>query len=206
TACPTASGSDPTSLPVINPHRRAPRQLAVDLLDADVVEVHTARRSRVGPGAGVLRLAGGERRRDAAVLHDGDAGDRAGAGDRHLQRRRVAGFELVAHDVHAATDVEQDVVGRAVAVPLLEGVEDRRAVVAFGQRDAVGDVRGPVVARRLEAEAVALVAQGAVDEAQRPPAGDVGRLLAGLRVVAGPRGALLLVGHAVALVDLDDRL
>ena len=81
----------------------------------------------------------------------------------------------------------------------------RGPVVLLGQDDAVGDVRGPVIARRLEAEAVALV-EGEVDEALRLPAADVDRLLVALGVVAGTRRPLVLVGHAVALVDLHDRL
>src|SRR5205823_5598549 len=84
-------------------------------------------------------------------------------------------------------------------------VEDAVAVVLLGEGDEERDVRGPVVARRLKAEPVAL-AERVVDEALRVPAGDVGRLLVGLRVVAGPRRPLVLVGHAVALVNLDDRL
>ena len=101
-----------------------------------------------------------------------------------VQLRGPVRLELVAHDVVAAAHVEDDVVRGGVAVALAEGVEDAGAVVLLGQGDAVGNVRGPVVARRLEAEAVALV-QGVVDEALRIPAGDVGRLLVALGIVAG---------------------
>src|SRR5262249_57680754 len=83
---------------------------------------------------------------------------------------------------------------------------DRLAVVLLGQYDAVADVRGPVVARRLEAELVPLLGEGVIDESLREPAGDVERLLVPLRVVPGARGPLLLVAHAVALVDLHQRL
>src|SRR5262249_59143967 len=73
------------------------------------------------------------------------------------------------------------------------------------QDNEIRDVRGPVVAGGLEAELVALV-EGAIDEAIGIPASDVDRLLARLDVVAGAGSTLVLVGHAVALVDLDDRL
>src|SRR5262249_49005585 len=105
----------------------------------------------------------------------------------------------------AATQIDDDVIGRPVAVPLLQGRQDGSPVIALGQDDAVGNVRGPVVAGRLEAEAVALL-EGMVDEPLGIPAGDVNRLFARLGLVAGPGGALVLVGHAVALVDFHDRL
>jgi hypothetical protein len=43
--------------------------------------------------------------------------------------------------VLAGADVEQDVVGGAVAVTPLEGVEDRLAARVLGDRDRVADVR-----------------------------------------------------------------
>src|SRR5262245_41208077 len=102
-------------------------------------------------------------------------------------------------------NVEDDVVGGSVAMAFLDRVQNRFAIVFLRQDDEIRDVRGPVVAGGLEAELVALV-EGAIDEAIGIPAGDIDRLLARLCLVAGARRPLLLVGHAVALVDLDDRL
>ena len=71
-----------------------------------------------------------------------------------------------------------------VAVTFLHGIEQRVAVVLLGQDDEGGDVRGPVVARGLEAELVAFL-QGEVDIALGEPAGDVGGELVRLGIVAG---------------------
>src|SRR5262249_20849488 len=158
---------------VFDPQRRRPRQLGVALLHADVIPVHAGRRLRVGPGALVLAAGWLERLDDLAVLQDIDARQRLRADDLEVELRRLARLELVAHGVFAALDADDDVIRRAVDVPFLHGVEDRLAIVALGQDDAVRDVRGPVITGGLEAEPVTLV-EGVVDETSREPTGDVG--------------------------------
>ena len=63
-----------------------------------------------------------------------DLGDLLGADQVNVERRRGAGRELLAHEVHLAVrlaaDVGDDVVGRAVDAALLDGVDDRLAASA----------------------------------------------------------------------------
>src|SRR5262249_6450825 len=83
--------------------------------------------------------------------------------------------------------------------------EDGLTIILLGQHHAIADVRGPVIARGFEAELVTFFSEREIDEALGIPAGDVGGLFAGLGVVAGARGLLHFVAHAVALVDFDQR-
>src|SRR5262249_48135473 len=90
------------------------------------------------------------------------------------------------------------VVGRRVAVPFLERVDQPLARYHVGQHDRVAHVDADVVAGALEAEPVALF-QGVPDVAGRLVAADV-RLLRG-----GPGGARMFVIVAVPLVNLHNR-
>src|SRR5262249_52237280 len=179
-------------LPRADPERRGPGQLAVLLLRADVVVVHPGLWFPVGPFRRTLAPVDRQGGHGRAVAEDLDLGQVAGADHLHRQSRGTGGVELVAHDVRPAADVANGVVPRPPAVPPPHPVQDRLAVVVLGQYDAVADVRGPVVARRLEAELVPLLGEGVIDESLREPAGDVERLLVPLRVVPGARGPLLL--------------
>ena len=93
----------------------------------------------------------------------------------------------------------EDVVGRGVAVPLLERVDDGLPRVVLGQHDGVAQVGADVVAGGLEPEAVALL--------ECVPDESLGLVAADLRFLGGrTRSAEVFVVVAVALVDLDDGL
>src|SRR5262249_7979026 len=171
----------------------------------DVVVMRSGHRLRVGPGGLVALALRLERGHDFAVAEDVDLFQVACAVHHDLEGGRLASLDLIALDRVARAEIDDDVVGGAVDVTFLYGVEDALAVVLLGDDHAIGDVRGPVVARGLEAELVPLL-QGVADEALGKPAGDVGGLLTGLGIVAGARRVFVLVRHAVALIDLDDRL
>src|SRR5262249_30844187 len=118
--------------PAVDPERASPRKLAVVLDRPNVVPAQAGIAGfLVGPlEAGALG-AGLGRVDVAEVLDDVDPGDRPRAVDQDAQPDRSAGLELVTHQVLTAPDVHQNIVGRGVAVPLLEGVEDRRAAVVL---------------------------------------------------------------------------
>src|SRR5262249_37910883 len=112
--------------PAMDPERAAPGEFTVVLDRPHVVPAQAGgARFLVGPlerhavGAGLGRIDVAE------VLDDIDPGDRTRAVDEHIETDRAGGFELVAHEVLAASNVHQDVVSRGVAVSLLEGIEDR---------------------------------------------------------------------------------
>src|SRR5262249_31965964 len=122
---------------IADPDWRGPRQLPVLLFEADVVVARPRARLVVHPGEIHLGLARRGGVDDLVVLDDDHLRDRAGAGGADLQAGSLAGGELVPHQVVAAADVEDDVVGGAVAVAASEGIEDRRAGRRFGKGDGV---------------------------------------------------------------------
>src|SRR4051812_42509784 len=67
------------SWPIPDPHRRAPGELAVLLLDADVVIARARLRRAVHPGHIHVRLAGSGGVDDLVVLHHDHPGDGTGA-------------------------------------------------------------------------------------------------------------------------------
>ena len=107
----------------------AQARLPSRLLDADVVVARLpgfGRRRRCRSASPRLRSARSSRR----TCCRGRRGPWRSArcrGRRSRASGRFGGRELVAHQVLARADVEQDVVGGGVAVPLLEGVDDRPA-------------------------------------------------------------------------------
>src|SRR6185437_15042026 len=121
-----------SSLRVINPHRRRPRQLAVLLPHADIVVVNAGVWFRILPLALVLRTLWPKDLGDLAVLDDVDADNRTRAGDADAQDRRLLGLEFITHQMVATAHIENDVIRRSVAVPLLERGEDAGAIVLLG--------------------------------------------------------------------------
>ena len=128
-----------------------------------------------------------------------EPGDRRGALGDDVDCGAIPGGESVAHEVTARAHVEHDVIGRGVAVALLESVDERLARGVLGVHDGVAPVGAHVVAARLESEFVALL-ERVPDETLRLPPADV-RLFRGR-----PRRAEVFIIMAVPLVNLDDRL
>jgi len=78
-------------------------------------------------------------------------GNRGRALDMNVQFRSFGSIELIAHDVAARTNVEEDVVGGTIAVPFLEGVDDPLTRNVLREQDCITDVRTNVVAGGFEA-------------------------------------------------------
>ncbi len=134
------------------------------------------------------------------VLDDVDLGERLGADQVDGERGLGVGGELVAHEVLAAADVGDDVVGRAVDVAALHRLEDRLARSVFDPDVAVADVGRDVVAGRTGSRAGSPSSGRSETKpnGRQPPIGVVS--------AGAPRRAGHLVVLAAALVDLDDRL
>src|SRR5207245_5300664 len=74
------------------------------------------------------------------VFDDMHLGEWPGSDELDVQLRKGRGRERVTHDVIAAADIGKDVVGGAVDVPFMEGVQQRFARAVLGENVAVAHV------------------------------------------------------------------
>jgi len=76
-----------------------------------------------------------------AVAQDVDLRNLIGPDDLDLELRRLSGGDFVSHDAVAAVEIDEDLIGRRVAVAFLDGVEQLLALAAFRKNDEERDVR-----------------------------------------------------------------
>src|SRR5260370_5288443 len=112
---------------VLHPDGRTPGQLSVSLLGPHVI-IALPRLDRVveifEEHIVLLRL---ELVHVFVVLDHVDLSDRGCSNDVHRQLRRAGCFGNIAHQRRSDPEIDDDVVGRGVSVPLADRVQDSRA-------------------------------------------------------------------------------